>query len=122
MTKKPNTRPHPPTTSARQAGRVATTHRPRPFYKKGGRLVVCPRVQGDCESKEKPGGWIPAWAALPSTIEEIEAGRGDGQRELFGRDNSREAKVERLCVLPGVVRGDRLTAPPSKVLCGTPHL
>ena len=56
MASKPNTRPHPPNTSARKAGRVDTIHRPRPFYKKGGRLMVWPTAAGHCEHKEELGG------------------------------------------------------------------
>ncbi len=81
MAKKPNTRPHPPSTPARKAGRVDTTHRPRPFYKKGGRLMVCPRSEGDCDHNEKLGGWADALRAEADAYAEL-AKRGWAVRKI----------------------------------------
>jgi hypothetical protein len=52
-----------------------------------------------------PEPWPPAWARLPDTIAEIEAGR-DQQRRLFTEalDNSQAGRRARLLGLSGVTR------------------
>jgi hypothetical protein len=111
MTKNSNTRPHSPNTPARKSGRVATTHRPRPFYKKGGRLVVCPRRKATVSAEEKLGGWIPPALRLPDTIEGIEAGRQE-QRSLLPAvvpDDTRQGRLGRLlAAVPGATTADRV--------------
>ncbi len=50
---------------------------------------------GRCNARPKPAKWPPAHLALPDTLEGIERGRIE-QRELFGRDDSREGVLARL--------------------------
>ena len=98
MTKKINTRPHPPATPARKAGRVANTHRPAPLCNSGRAAGGVPSSKGGCEQKEKPGGWIPKEDALPDTVEQIEQGRPGKQRSLFeqSKNDERQARIARL--------------------------
>ena len=67
--------------------------------------------------KTKPGAepWTPVELRLPDTYEQIEAGRPEP--EAVERDNSREARIERLLgSVPGVTTGDTIPTPRSKVL------
>jgi hypothetical protein len=62
------------------------------------------RAKGRRKAKSLPEPWPPAWAALPDTIEAIEAGRPGVQRSLFGPDDSREGRLGRI-MGSGIPRG-----------------
>jgi hypothetical protein len=114
MTRKSNTRPHPPTTPARKAGRVANTHRPAPLCNRGRAAGGVPSSAGGCGDKEKPGGWIPKEYALPdvATLERLSVpGGGRQQQQLFPEpaDNSRGGRLARILgTVEGVTTADRL--------------
>jgi hypothetical protein len=98
MTKKAEHSPNSPNTLAQETGRLTGTHSPRPFYKKGGRVSVCPCGKA-CECKnKKPGEWIPVLYQLPKTLDAIEAGRLAEQQSMFDEqpDDSREGRLARI--------------------------
>ena len=67
-------------------------------YIKGRAAGVCAQGNRPLVEDENVGGWIPEWARLPNLdrLEEIERGTLT-QQSLFGRDDSREAVLDRLC-------------------------
>lgn len=104
MTKKRKHSPHSPHSLAQQPRATGSTHSPRPLVIKG-RAGVCVRVtEASTRTNERPGDWIPPYAQLPDSVEEIEAGK-QRQAELFPecRDNTQAGRVARLLgTVPGI--------------------
>jgi hypothetical protein len=117
MSKKPSTRPHPPSTPAQKSWAGGHTTGLRAPYVVRARARVCANARKQvCECQKTLGEWIPKTMQLPDSLEAIEAGRPPRQRRLFDDaqpDDSRAERLARILATCPVTTADRLGRAPA---------